>query len=108
MISLTLSPPSSVLARTLPSPFSAFQPSACDLANISSHQGKSRSCAMRRNQGVKELPVSQCAARRRMTKRTLIGEHLLQLGFGNVSRVRHLVVVELGIDVDGGEQNVVD
>lgn len=59
MISLTLSPFSSVLALTLPSPFSTFHPSACDLANISSHQGKSRSCAIRRNQGVNELPIGQ-------------------------------------------------
>ena len=60
MISLTLSPPSSVPALTLPSPFSAFHPSAWDLANISSHQGKSRSCAMSRNQGVNALPGGQC------------------------------------------------
>lgn len=42
---------------TRPTPCSGFHPASLDRLDISSHHGKSRSRAMSRNQGVKELPL---------------------------------------------------
>ena len=110
MISLTLSPLARVLALTEPFPVSASQPCAFDLANISSHHGKSRSRAMSRNQGVNELATSQRGSYVKSVDEmlTVVRKHLLEFLPGNVFRIRHLVQVELGINVDSREEDVVD
>lgn len=112
MISLILLPFARVLALTDPLPLSASHPSAFDLANISSHHGNKRSRTMSMNQGVKELAKRSAGSSSndgwRSRQLTLCSKHFFQFLSRDVFRITDFVVVELGIDVQGCEQDIID